>query len=394
MDFSFSRETEALREEIRQFIKDYPPDEFPVQAADDFWGNGGYSYEYTRKMGEAGWLSLTWPEEWGGRGRTILDKMVVAEELAYCRAPHSFNLMLDGMSNHIISHGNDHLRKEILPKIAKGSIVFWLALSEPNAGSDLLALQTKAEDRGDVFVVNGQKIWSARAHLADYGYLITRTDPNVPRHKGLSMFIVDRKLPGITIEPIINLVGENYHNHVYFDNVKIPKEFLLGKKNEGFYQMLKGLEMDRFWARYQKPAICRRVLDELIDYCKNNSRNGKPLYLNTVIRQKLAQTATEIETCRLAFYRMAWMLDQKVPIRHETALGKTFADEMGQRLMDLAMEILGLDCQLEEGSKSAPFKGLFERWYLICRGHTIAGGTTEVLKDTIARMGLGLSKKG
>jgi alkylation response protein AidB-like acyl-CoA dehydrogenase len=169
---------------------------------------------------------------------------------------------------------------------------------------------------------------------------------------------------------------------------------LLGKKNEGFYQMLKGLEMDRFWARYQKPAICKRVLDELIDYCKNNSRNGKPLYLNTVIRQKLAQTATEIETCRLAFYRMAWMLDQKVPIRHETALGKTFADEMGQRLMDLAMEILGLDCQLEEGSKLAPFKGLFERWYLICRGHTIAGGTTEVLKDTIARMGLGLTKKG
>jgi alkylation response protein AidB-like acyl-CoA dehydrogenase len=394
MDFSFSRETEDLRQEIRQFIKDYPPEEFPVQAADDFWGNGAYSYEYTRKMGEAGWLSLTWPKEWGGRGRTIIDKMVVAEELAYCRAPSAFNLMLDGMSNHIISHGNDYLREEILPKIAEGSIVFWLALSEPNAGSDLLALQTKAEDRGDVFVVNGQKIWSSRAHLSDYGYLITRTDPNVPRHRGLSMFIVDRKLPGITVEPIINLVGENYHNHVYFDNVEIPKEFLLGKKNEGFFQMLKGLEMDRFWARYQKPAVCKRVLDDLIDYCKNNSRNGRPLYQDTVIRQKLAQTAIEIETCRLAYYRMAWMLDQKIPIRHETALGKTFADEMGQRLMDLGLEIFGLDGQLEEGSKSAPFKGLIEKWYLVCRGHTIAGGTVEVMKDTVARMGLGLSKKG
>ena len=157
--------------------------------------------------------------------------------------------------------------------------------------------------------------------------------------------------------------------------------------------MLKGLELDRFWGRFQKSAICKRILDDLIEYCKNRSRNGKPLYEDSLIRQKLAQIATDIETCRLAYYRMAWMLDQKVPIRHETAVGKTFADEMGQRLMDLGMEILGLDCQLEEGSKLAPFKGLIETWYLICRGHTIAGGATEVMKDTIARMGLGLTKK-
>ena len=157
--------------------------------------------------------------------------------------------------------------------------------------------------------------------------------------------------------------------------------------------MLAGLELDRFWGRYQKAAVCKRVLDDLIDYCKTNSRNGKPLHQDPVIRQKLAQMATEAEVCQLAFYRMAWMLDQKIPIKHEAALGKTFADEMGQRLMDLGMEILGLDCQLEEGSKLAPFKGLIERWYLTCRGHTIAGGATEVMKDTIARMALGLSKK-
>jgi hypothetical protein len=393
MDFSFSKETEDLRLEIRQFLKDYPPEKFPVQGADDFWGDGAYSREYTMKMAEAGWLSLTWPKEWGGRGRSILDKMVVAEELAYARAPFAYNLMLDGMSNHIISHGNEFLKAEILPKIAEGTIVFWLAMSEPNAGSDLLAMQTKAEEKGDVFVVNGQKIWSSGAHKADYGYLITRTDPKAPRHKGLSMFIVDRHLPGITIKPIINLVGEQYHNHVYFDNVEIPKVYLLGQKNEGFFQMLKGLEMDRFWARYMKPASCKRLLDDLIEYCQTHSRNGNPICKDQVIRQKLAQTAIEIETSRLAFYRLAWMLDHQIPIRHETALAKNFVDEMGQRLMDLSLEILGLEGLLAPGSPLAPFKGQLERWYLICRGHTIAGGTAEIMKDTIARMGLGLFKR-
>ena len=230
MNFSFSKETEDLRREIRQFIKDYPPDEFPVQGADDFWGDGAYSREYTIKMAEAGWLSLTWPKEWGGRGRTILDKMVVAEELAYVRAPFAYNLMLDGMSNHIISHGNEFLKAEILPKIVRGTIVFWLAMSEPNAGSDLLAMQTKAEEKGDVFVVNGQKIWSSGAHKADYGYLITRTDPKAPRHKGLSMFIVNRHLLGITIEPIINLVGGKLPQPCLFRQCRNPQGIFAGQK--------------------------------------------------------------------------------------------------------------------------------------------------------------------
>ena len=195
MDFSLSEAAIKLRADVRQFIQDHPMDQFPCQIEDDLWGFGGWSYEFTEKLGEKGWLSLTWPKEWGGQERSILEKLVFSEELAYHRAPCAGHLMGDGMGNEIITHGNDELKRELLPKLANGTATFWLAFSETEAGSDLLSLQTRAEEKGDVFVVNGQKIWSSNAHLAHYGYLLARTDPKAPRHKGLSMFIVDKKLP-------------------------------------------------------------------------------------------------------------------------------------------------------------------------------------------------------
>jgi len=393
MDFAFSREAEEFRDEVRQFIEENPPEEFPVQLEDDMWGFGGWSYEFTRKLGEKGWLSLTWPKEWGGQGRTIMEQVVLVEEMAYHRAPCTAHLMSDGMAKEIIAHGSEEVKRTLLPKIAKGIVTFWLAFSEPEAGSDLLNVRTTADEKGDFFVVNGQKVWSSFAHLADYGFLLTRTDKAAPRHKGLSMFIVDKRLDGVSVVPIISLVGHHYHNEVFFDNVKIPKEFLLGEKNRGFYQMLKGLETDRFWGRLSKAAFCKRILDDLIEYTKGNFRNGKPLCDDASIRQKLAQISIEIEACRLHFYRVGWMLDQNIPVTYEAAMGKIFADELGQRLVDVGMEVLGLNSQLEPDSKWAPFKGEIERWYFTTRGHTLAGGSTEILKNTIATLGLGLPRR-
>jgi alkylation response protein AidB-like acyl-CoA dehydrogenase len=392
MDFSTGSKAESFREEVRQFIKENPIKKFPCQAEDDMWGFGGWSYDFTKKLGEAGWLSLTWPKKWGGMERTMMEKVVMIEELAYHMAPCAAHLMGDGMAKEIIEYGSDKLKKELLPKLAKGTATFWLAFSEPGAGSDLLSLTTRADEKKDHFVVNGQKTWSSYAHLADYGYLIARTDEDVPKHKGLSMLIVDKKLPGISITPIISLAGHHLHNEVFFDNVKISKAFLLGKKNEGFYQMLKGLEADRFWARLPKAAVCNRILDDLVEYSKSNYKNGVSLCTDSRNRQKLAQIKIEVEACKLLFYRIAWMLDQNIPVNYESVMGKIFADELGQRLVDIGMEMFGLSCQLEDNSKWAPFDGALERWYLISRGHTIAGGPTETMKDTIARMGLRLPK--
>lgn len=393
MDFYFSKEAEALRDEVRQFLKENPPETYPIQLEDDMWGLGGWSYEFTKKLGEKGWLSLTWSKEYGGQGRTIMEKVVFVEEMAYQMAPCSAHLLGDSMANEIIERGSEEVKREILPRIAKGTAIFWLAFSEPNAGSDLLNVKTTAEERGDYFIVNGQKTWSSYANLSDYGFLLARTDSKASRHKGLSMFIVDKNLPGIKIVPIISLVGHNYHNEVYFDDVKVPKAYLLGEKNMGFYQMLKGLEADRFWARLCKAGICQRVIDDLVSYSKENHRDGTPLSASPLIRQKLAQLAIETEACRLHFYRIAWMVDHEIPVKYEAALGKAFADELGQSVVDAGMEILGLSSQVEAGSKWAPLKGYIERWYLTTRGQTLAGGSSEIMRDTVATIGLGLPRK-
>ena len=393
MNFELSEKARVFRDEVRQFLKENPPETFPMELDDDMWGFGGWSFKFTRKLGEKGWLSLSWPKEYGGQERTVFEKTVFIEEMAYHMAPCSAHLLGDGMALEIIEHGSEEVKREILPRLAKGTAIFWLAFSEPNAGSDLLNVRTTAEEKGDYFVVNGQKTWSTYANLSDYGFLLARTDTNVPKHKGLSMFIVDRTLPGIRIVPIISLVGHNYHNEVYFDDVKIPKTYLLGQKNMGFFQMLKGLETDRFWARLCKAGICQRVIDDLVSYSKETYRDGKPLSDNPLIRQKLAQLAIETEACRLHFYRIAWMMDQGIPVKYEAALGKVFADELGQRVVDVGMEILGLNCQLEAGSKWAPLQGYLERWYLTTRGQTLAGGASEIMRDTIAQIGLGLPRK-
>jgi hypothetical protein len=265
-------------------------------------------------------------------------------------------------------------------------------MSEPDAGSDLLGLTTHAVEDGDDFVVNGQKVWSSNAHIADYGYLITMTDPNVPRHKGLSAFVLDNRLPGVTIAPLINILGFRYHNEVFFDNVRIPRDYLLGKKNNGFYQMIKGLEHDRFWARYIKPPYCRRLFEELVQYARETKRGGRALAEDPVVRQKLADIAVDLETCWVLSLRAGWLLVKGLPMNYEASVAKVMADEMGRRLFEVGLELLGLYGQLEKGSKWAQLGGKFEHLYLAGVGHTLAGGTSEIIRDTIATRGLSLPR--
>jgi len=394
MEFRFTEKEEAFRKEVRDFLKDEPPEQFPYQLEDDGFGMGGWSYEFSRRLGEKGWLSLTWPKEYGGSERSFMERLILLEELSYHRAPTTANFFGDHMAHTIIELGSERVKKEILPKIAKGEATFWLALSEPNAGSDLLALSTQAVESEDFYVINGQKVWSSYANLADFGFLVARTDPKAPRHKGLSMFILDKKTPGVTVRPITSLVGHQVHNEIFFDDVRIPKDYLVGEKNQGFYQMLKGLEADRFWGRFVKPPACKKLLEELVEYTKETKHNGKVLAKDPVIRQKLAERAIEIEVCRLLFYRAGWMMSKGSPLTYEASVAKLFADEMGQRLYNTGMEILGLYSQLEEDSsnKWAPLKGQIGRLYLVSFGHTLAGGSSEIIRNTIATTGLGMPR--
>jgi hypothetical protein len=264
-------------------------------------------------------------------------------------------------------------------------------MSEPGAGSDLLNLKTTAVEKGDYYIVNGQKTWASTVHLSRYSALYTKTDDSVPPTKGISFFVLDNELPGVTIRPLINMAGYKFHSEVFLDDVHIPKDYLVGGKNQGFPQLLKGLDVDRFWARWDSPHFYRRLLNELVQYCKETKRDGVLLANDPIIRDSLAQSAIEIEAVRVLFYHMAGLLQKGTPLTADSSMPKVMADEVGQRLIYKGAQILGPYSQLSEATKWAPLHGMIQYLNSIAPGITLAGGTSEVVRNAAARV-LGLPR--
>lgn len=393
MEFGFTAEEQAFREEIRQFLHENPPESFPEDGMDAGYGSGAHSHDFLRKIAAQGWLSMTWPREFGGQERPFMHKLILLEELAAAGAPFGPLGGCDQTAEAIIRYGSQRLVQEVLPRIARGEVTFWQGFSEPNAGSDLLSLQTSAVRDGDEYVLNGRKIWNSHAGIGTYGLVIARTNPEAPRHQGLSMFIVANTTPGLDIRPIRNMTGGVYHYEVFLDTVRVEKDYLLGKEDEGFVQLLGGLDTDRFWGRFYKAPALTRILKQLVEYANTTTRRGKPLAQDPVVRRQLASVATDIEVLRMLFYRNGWLIREGLPTRYESALNKVFADETGQKLAALGMELLGLYGPLKEGSRWSKLHGKMQHIYQTSLGHTIAGGTSEILRTTIAIRGLGLPRE-
>ena len=253
MDFSFTQEELDLRKEIEEFVKGELPSDWDEQIV---WWPGSYgtlprmeaefqeiTKHFNRMLGEKGWLTLSWPEEYGGQD-SHMKAAIAADVFSYYRVPAG-GTGLNICAPTLILVGSEELKKEFLPPIAAGEIGFWLAYSEPNAGSDLVSLRTSAVDDGDDFIVNGQKIWSSGAHYADWAVLLARTDPHVPKHRGLSYLLMDMHSPGVTVRPLRQITGFQDFNQVFLDNVRIPKHQILGEKNRGFYILASVLEYER-----------------------------------------------------------------------------------------------------------------------------------------------------
>ncbi|PYM50347.1 MAG: hypothetical protein DME16_06825 [Candidatus Rokuibacteriota bacterium] len=340
MHFEFSPAERAFAEEVRSFLRAHPPATFPIDGMDAGYGSGAHSRPFLRALADQGWLSLTWPRAFGGQERPLTHKLLLFEELAAAAAPFGPLAGCDQTAEGIIRYGSEHLRREVLPRIARGEATFWQGFSEPNSGSDLAS--------------------------------------------------VDNATPGMDIRPIRSLTGEVYHYEVFLDEVRVPAECLLGKEGEGFTQLLRGLDTDRFWGRFYKAPMLRRVLDELVRHANETTRNGVPLARDSAIRRRLASLATEIEAVRLLFYRIGWMLQEGLPTPYETALCKVMADELGQAVAAFGMEMLGLYAPLTQDSRSAKLRGSIQHLYQTSMGQTIAGGTSEVLRSTVATRGLGL----
>src|SRR5262247_3864575 len=390
MDFGFTSEEQAFAEEVRAFLRANPPESFPETGMDAGYGSGPHSRVFLQALGARGWLSMCWPREYGGQERPMIRKLILLEELAAGGAPFGPLAGCDQVADAIIGYGSEALRRDVLPRVARGDATFWQGFSEPDAGSDLLALKTRAQRDGDHYVINGHKIWSSHAGIADYGLVLARTDPSARRHKGLSMFVVDNATAGMDIRPIRSLTGEVYHYEVFLDDVRVPVGYLLGKEGEGFTQLLRGLDTDRFWGRFYKAPMLRRVLGELVEYANATERGGALLARDPGIRRRLATLATDVEAVRLLFYRIAWMIREGLPTPYETALVKVMADETGQAVAAFGMELLGLYAPLTAESRWARLNGSIQHLYQTSLGQTIAGGTSEILRSTVATRGLGL----
>ncbi len=380
MDFSFTPEQERFREEVRHFLDRELPQQ---EVTEDRWLFGFFP-QFSRKLGERGWIGLTWPKEYGGQARSYLDRLILTEELLRYGAPvfaHWFGDRQIGPA--ILAHGTEEQKREFLPQIAKGEISFCVGMSETEAGSDLASLQTKASTEGDWFIINGQKVWTTGAHLAHFCYLVVRTDPSAPKHRGISELIVDMKSPGITARPLVDMTGAHELNEVFFDNVHVPKKMLIGQENRGWYQIASQLDYER--SGIERVMSNYPLFVDIINLAKEEGLGKDPL-----VRYKLAQLGIEFEVGRLFCYRVAWLLSQGIVPNYEAAMAKTFCTEFEQRLANVASQIMGLYGQLMPGSKMGLLKGRVARAYLYSPAYTMQGGTSEILRNIVGIRGLGL----
>jgi alkylation response protein AidB-like acyl-CoA dehydrogenase len=390
MELGRTAEETAFAEDVRAFLRAHPPEGFPVDGMDAGYGSGAHSREFLAALAARGWLSMCWPKAYGGQERAMFLKLVLLEELALAGAPFGPLPGCWQTADAIIDFGTERLRREILPKIAAGEATFWQGYSEPDAGSDLLALKTTARRDGDHWILRGHKIWSSHAGISRYGLVFTRTSQEARRSRGFSMFVVANGTSGMDIRPIRSLVGDVYHYEVFLDDVRVPADLMLGPEGEGFVALLNGLDADRFWGRFYKAPALERVLRQLVEHANTTVIAGKPLASDPGVRRRLAHMATEIAALRMLFYRAACLVRDGAPITYETAVAKVMADETGQRCTQLGMELLGLWGSLRGGSPPATLGGRISDLYFTSLGHTIAGGTAEVLRTTVAVRGLGL----
>lgn len=396
MDFRFTPEQEALRKEFEEFFQEV------MRDAPEGWGAGlegfvasdeGWNFHrhVHRKLAKRGWLTLAWPKEYGGQALSVIDQLIFSEVRGYHRAPGIDIWGLDMLAPTLMIYGTEEQKKEFLPPMARAEIHWCQAWSEPNAGSDLAALTTRAVEDGDDYVLNGQKIWATGAHRADATFTLARTNPEEPRHRGISYFLLDLKTPGVTIRPILDMAGNATFTEIFFDDVRVPKRNMVGEENRGWYITLATMNFER--SGIGGFAEAGRTIEELVQFAKETRWDGEALWDNPLVRHRLAQLAIEVEVGRAMSFRIAWMQQKgEIPAR-EASAAKVYGSELGQRIAYAGCQIMGLYGQVRYGSKWAPLLGRFESAYQTCVGMNIAAGTSEIQRNIIAIRGLELPRE-
>jgi alkylation response protein AidB-like acyl-CoA dehydrogenase len=397
MDFTLTPEQTAFRDRVRSWLKQNLPEEWVrrLRAGSDVPRPEAYDLlrQWQGKMYEAGLVGLTWPREYGGQGLTFMEEMILHEEMALTKAPPVLNILAIGMAGPtIIAYGTEEQKRRYLARMLSCEEIWCQGYSEPNAGSDLASLQTRAVRHGEHYVVNGQKVWTSLAHVADWMMLLARTDPDVPKHKGITYFLLDMKSPGVAVKPLKQFTGDAEFNEVYFDNVRVHESQVLGGLNNGWAVGLTTLMYERLALGFGLQVRLRIALDGLVELARQTKKNGGMATQDPVLRQKLAQLWIDTEVFKYTGARAVTRLLKDEMPGPEASTGKMLWAEGHQRLQELAMEIQGPYSQLMKGSEWAVAEGLWQHTFLRSRANSIEGGTTEIQRNIIGERVLGLPK--
>jgi alkylation response protein AidB-like acyl-CoA dehydrogenase len=390
MRYEYTPEQTAWRDEVRAFCKRHVSEALRAelrQAGNE--GDGPLAKAFHRALFQKGWWGVAWPKEFGGMGKAAVEQYIFVEEMQMAGAP-AMNLSVTSVAPTILREGTEEQKAKWLPPILNGTYEFAVAYSEPNAGTDLAALTTRAELDGDEWVVNGQKIWNTGAHTATHNWVAVRTEPDKPKHQGVSMIIVPMDSPGIEVQPIWTMSNIRT-NAVFFDNVRVPRDNLIGGRGMGFYYAMMALDFERI--TIGNVGMLQRLFEDLKAFVRHTRRDGRPLGRIPWVRRAMADLEMRIEVGRQLGMLNAWLIDQgQVPTK-EGSMSKVYVTELNTHFAAVGMEILGLEGQLAPDDPAAPLHGRLQWLYTVAPMQRFGGGTNEIQRMIIAQRGLGLPRK-
>jgi alkylation response protein AidB-like acyl-CoA dehydrogenase len=389
--FNFTPEEQDFKSQLSSFLDDVLPGDWhgPAdESRDDHWD---LNQSIKKGLAERGWLVMSWPKEYGGTDSSPMMNTIFAEEMAYRRAPGHDRFGTRMFGPTLMRFGTEEQRTKYLGSIARGEIQWCQGYSEPNSGSDLASIQTRAVEDGDDFIVTGTKIWTSLAHRADMMFMLVRTDPKAAPHKGISLILVDMKSPGVEVQPIINMAGVHSFNQVVFDQVRVPKSNLIGDLNDGWRAGMTVLNFERSGIDYA--AWARAALEELVDYVKDDESEVSSAKSDPTVRVKLAELHMEVEAARLMCYDVSYRQGKGEIPSSEASMSKVAASEVYLKVLDYGVELLGMYGVLEPGSDQSELQGRFFKMRMFYTSGPILAGTNEIQKNIIAQRGLGLPRK-
>ena len=386
MRYDFTPDQIAWRDEIRAFIAEHLTTELLDELREaGNEGKGRLAQQFVLELRDRGWWGIAWPPQYGGLGRSAIDQWIFVDELEGAGAP-MLPLTVTSVAPTIMRIGTEAQRRQWLPKITGAEVDFAVAYSEPDAGTDMASLRTRAVLDGDEWIINGQKMWNTMAHMATHNWVAVRTEPDAPKHKGISMMIIPMDAPGVTVQPIYVWPGLRT-NALFLDNVRVPRDHLIGERGMGFYYAAMALNFERL--SIGSVAMVRRYFRELVALV----RATPVLRDDPWVRDRLARLSVDIEAARLLGLETAWVLEQGGVPAAESSMAKIFVSELSQRVADTATEVLGMNGQLDPQEPRAKIHGRLQWLYRTAPLFAFGGGTNEVQRNIIAMLGYGLPRK-